>query len=236
MHKTYIFEANTTNAAIEKGLKELKVTKDKVDIKILDESKKSFFSILAPRVVKVEMTLKENVKKENVKVEEMRTRRRPREIKYSTEELDKQKDVVDKFLKEFINSLPKNNFSYNVEVKANQIFVNISGEDVSYLIGYRAETLNALQNIINAVLKRNVHNGARVLVDIEGYRDKRENVLEELAQKLAKTVIKTRKSIKLEPMTSYERKIIHSKLQENEKIKTYSVGKEPYRRVVIALK
>lgn len=225
MPKTYIFEGNTTNAAIEKGLKELKVSKNQVEIKVLDENKKSFFSILAPRVVKVEFTLKENSKAE-----------KREEIVVKKEDIEKQIQVIKKFLDEFIEKLPTQGISYDIKEENNAIRIDMKGEELNYLIGYRAESMYALQNIINAVSNRNVHRGLRIILDIDGYREKRENVLNNLAEKLAKTVIRTGKSVTLEPMNAYERKIIHTKLQENEKVDTHSVGREPYRKIVISLK
>lgn len=227
MAETYIFEANTTNAAIEKGLRELKVSKDKVEIKILEEDKKSFFSILSPRVVKVEMTLKEDIK----------VKKSPsKEFVINENDVEKQKEVLQSFLNEFISKLPTSKVEYKINLKDKFLYVEFNGEDVSYLIGHRGETLNALQNILNVISSKQVKNGARILVDIENYRAKREETLNILADKLSKTVMRTRKPIKLEPMSAFERKIIHSRLQENDRINTYSVGKEPYRRLIIELK
>ena len=147
MEKSIISEGKTTNEAIEKGLKILNVSKNKVDIKVLEnEEKRSFFSILTPRVVKVQL------------------------------------------------------------------------------------------NVLSAIAGKKIENKVRVFLDIESYRAKREKTLEELAEKISKTVIKTKKSITLEPMQAYERKIIHSKLQNNELVTTKSIGEEPRRRVVISLK
>ena len=219
--KTYIFEGKTTNEAIEKGLKELKVSKNKVDIKVLEnEEKRSFFSILAPRVVKVEMKLKEKV--ENNK----------KEIK-SQEEIKKQ---LEDFLKEFIKNLPTKELKYEIRKEKEIIYIDISGKDTGYLIGYRGEVLNSLQNILNNIVSKNSKERLKVILNIGNYRDRRAKDLETLAEKIAKNVIKNGKSITLEPMTAYERKIIHTKLQENDKVKTYSVGEEPHRKVVIDLK
>ena len=102
------------------------------------------------------------------------------------------------------------------------------------MIGYRGETLNSLQVILTSIANKNYNTRAKVLLDIQGYREKRKVVLEELAIKISKTVLKTGKSITLEPMSAYERKIIHNKLQENDKISTHSIGEEPHRRVVIS--
>ena len=93
-----------------------------------------------------------------------------------------------------------------------------------------------MQNIISSIAGKGIQNRIRVILDIEGYKEKREKTLEDLAEKVAKTVIKTKKSVKLEPMQAYERKIIHSKLQDNPKVETTSIGEEPHRKVVISLK
>ena len=109
-------------------------------------------------------------------------------------------------------------------------------EDTGYLIGYRGEVLNSIQTIVTNVASKSTKEKVKVLVNIGKYREKREKDLQNLAQKIAGTVIKTRKEIVLEPMTAYERKIIHTKLQENDKVKTHSIGEEPYRKIVVSLK
>lgn len=229
MSKTVVAEGRTTNEAIEKGLKELKVSKDCVNVKILDnDDKRSFFSILAPRVVKVELTLKENAeKKEPVRVK--------REISISPENKEKAKENVEKFLQDFIKSLPEGT-TYQIAIGERGLNVSITNEKLGYLIGYRGETLYALQNILTSIASKGLEQKVRVILDIEGYKEKREKTLEELAEKVARTVVKTRKSVTLEPMQPYERKIIHSKLQDNPKVETYSVGEEPHRKIVVSLK
>lgn len=226
MGKSIISEGKTTNEAIEKGLKELKLPRDMVEIKVLEnEDKRSFFSILAPRVVKVEMTVKENKTEKKVK----------KDIHMSDEEQDKATENLENFLKEFVKELPENT-EYSIEKTDKAIKVNLFNKDLGYLIGYRGETLYALQNILSAVASKGIKGKIRVILDIEGYKAKREKTLEDLAEKVAKTVIKTRKAVKLEPMQAYERKIIHSKLQGNTRVETVSVGEEPHRRIVISLK
>ena len=116
------------------------------------------------------------------------------------------------------------------------IEVRINGEDSGFLIGYRGDVLNSLQVILSSVANKNSTSKIRVILDIEGYRNKRKATLESLAVKVSKTVSKTGKSITLEPMSAYERKIIHTKLQDNKYVTTYSVGEEPNRRLVISKK
>lgn len=228
--KTYIFEGKTSTEAIEAGLKELNVSKSKVDIKILEqEDKRSFFSILTPRVVKVEMKLKENVEEEKEKKkEDHKKSHEPVDIKEAMEQ-------VKNFLDEFIEKLP-NKLEYTITEEDNVIKVDINGEDTGYLIGYRGEVLNSIQTIVSNIASKSNKEKVRVIVNIGGYREKREKDLQNLAVKIAGTVIKTRKPITLEPMSAYERKIIHTKLQENDKVTTHSVGEEPYRKVVVSLK
>ncbi len=228
MEKTIIAEGKTTNEAIENGLKQLKVSKDKVEVKVLEnEDKRSFFSILAPRVVKVELTLKEDVK--GAKIQEKR------EVKLTEQEQEKAKENIEKFLKDFIKNLPEDT-KYEISTEESGLKISLTNDNLGYLIGYRGETLYALQSIMTAIAGKGIEQKVRVILDIEGYKAKREKTLEDLAQKVAKTVIRTKKPIKLEPMQAYERKIIHSKLQQNSRVETTSVGEEPHRRIIVSLK
>ena len=230
MENSIITEGRTTNEAIEKGLRILNVHKDKVNIKVLEnEDKRSFFSILAPRVVKVEMSLKEYVKmpKKEVIVK--------KEIELSEDEQEKARINVENFMKDFVKSLPENT-TYEVIKSKSGLNVNINNVNLGYLIGYRGETLYSLQNILTAIAGKGIENKVRVILDIEGYKAKREKTLENLADRVAKTVIRTRKPVTLEPMQAYERKIIHTKLQENNRVQTESIGEEPHRRIVVSYK
>ena len=234
MGKTYVFEGKTTTEAIEKGLNELKVSKSKVDIKVLEsEEKRSFFSILTPRVVKVEITLKDE---KEVVQKETKEQHENKKKEVSEEGKEKAINDVKGFLNSFVSTLGEENIEYSVEFKNGNVEVDINGENVGYLIGYRGETLNSLQVILNNIATKNVDEKVKVLLNINGYREKREKDLEILESKISGKVIKTKKSITLEPMSAYERKIIHTKLQSNDKVKTYSIGEEPHRKVVVALK
>ena len=223
MSKSVISEGKTTQEAIEKGLKEIKLPRELCEIKILEENKKSFFDILAPKIVRVEIKEIEARKPEEV------------EIETTDEELNIAKKDVEEFLNEFLNRISPE-AKITVEIKDKCLYISIHGENIGNLIGYRGETLYALQNVLSAIAGKKIENKVRVFLDIESYRAKREKTLEELAEKISKTVIKTKKSITLEPMQAYERKIIHSKLQNNELVTTKSIGEEPRRRVVISLK
>lgn len=230
MGNSVISEGKTTNEAIEKGLKELNVSKNMVDIKVLEsEEKRSFFSILAPRVVKVQLTVKES--KANVDY----VKKERKDIVLSKEEQEKAKANVEVFLKDFLDKLQVNS-DFSVAVSDSSVNVDISGEDIGFLIGYRGDTLYAFQNVLSAIAGKGIDNRVIVILDIQGYKEKRKKALEDLAEKLARTVVKTKKSVTLEPMQAYERKIIHSKLQDNNLVETRSIGEDPRRKVVISLR
>lgn len=230
MSNTVIAEGKTTAEAIENGLKQLKVSKNDVDVTVLkDENKKSFFNILAPRTVRVELKLKEkhNENKNIKKVEEN---------ELSEEEFNVIKNNISIFLDKFLKQINAENTKFEIVRDENIVNLNINGENLNSLIGYRGETLNALQTLISRIGNKGLEKRHRIIVDIEGYRNKRIKALQDLAVKVSKTVMKNKKTIKLEPMSAFERKIIHDKLQENPKVTTHSIGKEPNRKVVIELK
>ena len=222
MSNSIIAEGRTTNEAIETGLKELNVKREDVIINIIgNEEKRSFFSILEPTKIKVELILKDSIKKEN---------------NITEDELNSVLEIMEKFTYDFFSKLNINDLNIKLERKDKKIYIYVNGKNINYLIGYRGETLNYLQLIFSNVANRKLKNKCTVILDIENYREKRKVILEELAEKIAKTVIKNKKKIELEPMSAYERKIIHTKLQNNCKIKTYSIGEEPNRRIVVDLK
>lgn len=116
------------------------------------------------------------------------------------------------------------------------ILLKVTGKDSGIIIGRRGETLDALQYLTSLVVNKNSDTYKRVTIDIENYRQKREDTLVRLADRLADRVIKYRRNVTLEPMNPYERRIIHSTLQNNDYVETYSVGEDPNRKVVITLK
>lgn len=231
MPNSKIYEGKTTNEAIENGLKDLKVSKNDVDIKVIEnEDKRSFFNILSPRVVKVEMTLKEK-KDENVKkIDNMP------EKEVDSAVLEKACKKVNEFLDGFLTQSIGRKAEFSCKVQDNAIKVEIRDEEASFLIGYRGDTLNSLQTLLIVIADNAAGEKVRIEVDVLGYREKRKIALEQLAEKIAKSVVKTRKSIALEPMTPFERKVIHTKLQNHSDVKTASIGEGSHRRVVVSLK
>ncbi len=227
MENKIISEGKTTTEAIEKGLKKLNVSRQDVEIKVLEEKKKSFFNILDPHVVKVEISVKDKVheEKKNAKVEEV-----------SSEDFEKIKNALEKFLNEFLGAISEN-IEYTISKQDEQyLFIEINGKNSTKLIGYRGEALKALQLILTNVAANAINSPVKIIVDIENYRNKRKNTLEELAVKIEKTVTKSGKKVTLEPMSPYERKVIHTKLQDSQTVRTYSIGEDSNRRVVICKK
>ncbi|MDF2672838.1 MAG: protein jag [Clostridiales bacterium] len=193
--------------AIEKGLKELKLEADKVEVEVLEHGSKGIFG-LGSKPAKVKLTVKHD---------------------YTT--------VAKIFLKDILDKMDIQS-EINIIEEADIIRINLEGPDMGILIGYRGETLDALQYLLSLVInKENKDNDyKKVILDTEGYRKKREETLIRLANKLAYKVNKYNKSITLEPMNPYERRIIHAALQSHPHVTTHSQGEEPYRKVVIELK
>lgn len=134
--------------------------------------------------------------------------------------------------------LSKMNVEVDIEMIEDDesIQLKITGKDSGIIIGRRGETLDALQYLTSLVVNKQRDDYKRVTIDIENYRQKREETLVKLADRLAERVVRYRKSVTLEPMNPYERRIIHSTLQNNKSVETHSVGEEPNRKVVITLK
>lgn len=227
MEKSIVSEGKTSSEAIQNGLKILGCKLEDVDVKVLENTeKKVFFSILDPRVVKVELTLKENSSNKD-KEKDL--------IIASDEDFDLFKLNIEKFLNEFCSKFDNLKFSINID-ENKFVRVIIDGEDSSKLIGYRGEVVNSIQNLLSAIGNKNTKSRVRVTVDICNYKEKREKTLIELANKIEKTVIRRRKKVILEPMNAYDRKIIHTALQNSNKVTTYSIGDEPFRKIVVDIK
>ncbi len=234
MEENFIFEGKTTTEAIEKGLKQLKLKKEDVEINILKDEKRSFFSILEPRIVKVELIKKDKKESDSKQIENLSYKKEKKEM--SKNAIEKAEKNITEFLNNFLKLFSEEELKFNISTDGYYIIVEITGNNTNSLIGYRGETLNALQTLLSSVANKEIEEKVRVILDVSGYKEKRKKVLEELADKISKTVIKTGKRVTLEPMPAYERKIIHSRLQNNNKITTDSVGEEPHRKVVIELK
>lgn len=217
--------------AVEDALNKVGLKKDQVSIEMIEEPKKRIFSILDHKQVKVRVT--EIEKTEEIEVPSHEARKEPRE--FTEEEGNVVKERIIEFLNEYFDRLGLK-LDIKTYVEDNILRFDITGENAGIVIGYRGETLEALQTIAATIGNKGNKNYVKVILDIEGYRKKRVKALEELALKRANTVVERRKSIILEPMNPFERKAIHNALQKHPKVKTVSVGEEPYRKVVISLK
>lgn len=145
------------------------------------------------------------------------------------------KATTEKFLRDVLDAA-NINAEFKIEEEKDTLKINISGEEASMLIGRRGEALDSLQFLVSLLVNKEGKDYMRVILDIENYRQKREESLIRFANKMARSAVKSRRNLKLEPMNPYERRIIHAALQSDPYVTTYSEGDEPYRRIVISLK
>lgn len=205
-----------TEEAIRKGLEELKVSRDDVKIEVLEEATSGgVLGILSAKMAKVRLTV---------------------DKKISDEQAENTIKSLEKILKELFEITGDTGVKYKIERKRNQINLTITGEKVSHLIGYKGKTIESLQSLLNAILQRENEDNAKVFVEVSDYKKKKEEKLKALANKMANNAVKFRKPIKLEPMSAYERLIIHTELAKRNDVETESKGEEPRRCVVIKKK
>ena len=147
-------------------------------------------------------------------------------------------EEVKKFLQDVFKAMSLNNVEILVDTDENYSYLDIDlkGDDMGVLIGKRGQTLDSLQSLASLVVNKNSENFIRVKLDTENYRKRRKDTLENLARNIAFKVKRTRRPVSLEPMNPYERRIIHSALQNDKYVTTHSEGEEPYRKVVVTLK
>lgn len=153
---------------------------------------------------------------------------------YAAAPTGSKEEQIETFIKGLLSHMDSNAVPHAVKKDEDTYAVELVGESLGMLIGHRGETLDAIQHLTNYVVNRGASKRVRINVDAENYRQKREESLERLAQKVAGKVVKYRRNITLEPMNAYERHVIHAALQEIENVTTYSTGTEPNRRIVVA--
>ncbi len=198
--------AKTVEEAIAAALAELGVSREETDITVIDEGTKAFLGMFGGKDAVV--LVKKNFQPER---------------------------EAESFLREIFLTMGLI-VKIKAEMKDKHLFVELTGDDMGILIGKRGQTLDALQYLVNLVVNKKSPYYISVMLDTENYRQRRRETLESLAFNLAKKVKHTRRNVVLEPMNPYERKIIHSALQNDRYVTTYSEGEEPYRNVVITLK
>ncbi len=199
--------AKTVSDAITEACQKLTVTSDKLEYEVVEEGSSGFLGIGSkPAVIKAR-------------------------VKCSLE------DTAKDFLKDVFAAM---DMTVVVDVKydeaENSMDIDLSGDDMGVLIGKRGQTLDSLQYLVSLVVNKNVENYIRVKVDTENYRQRRKETLENLAKNISYKVKRTKRPVSLEPMNPYERRIIHSALQNDKYVTTHSEGEEPFRHVVVVLK
>ena len=209
--------------ALEDALSKVGLKKEQVTVELIEEPKKRIFSILEHKQVKVKV----------VEVEEKQVKEEKKE--FSKEEINEVESRVKEYLSGIFKALNAN-LKIDSKYEDGVLHFDITGEKAGIVIGYRGDTLDALQLLATNAGNKGRTEYIRVIVDVENYRKKRVKALEELANRKAAVVVNKGRSITLEPMTPYERRIIHTTLQNHPKVKTSSTGEEPYRKVTIALK
>ena len=219
----------------EKKEKKAPVKEEKKEPK--KEIKKETKPVKEPKKGTVTKTQTEN-KEEKPVAKEAQPKPEPRKPVVRTEEqVQQMKQDAEKFLTGVFGAmeLPVE-ITMNYDKTADCLEIDFAGEDMGILIGKRGQTLDSLQYLTSLVVNKGRQGYVRVKLDTEDYRNRRKETLENLAKSIAYKVRKTRKPVSLEPMNPYERRIIHSALQGNRYVETYSEGSEPYRHVVVKLK
>lgn len=207
--KSVIKSAKSVEEALKDALLELKAKESDVKVEIIEEPSKGLFGLIGTKEAKIKVTL-----------------------------VNDPIELADKFLTKIFtsmgikatNSISKDDNILNVDVR------DITPSDMGILIGKRGNTLDSIQYLLSLAVNKNGDDYLKVIVDSEGYREKREETLMRLANKMAEKAKFSRRPVKLEPMNPYERRVIHSTLQSFDGVNTYSEGDEPYRRVVIVSK
>lgn len=196
----------TIDEAVENGLKEMGRTREEVEVRIIEVPYKGFLGFIGSKEAQVELEVK---------------------------------DLTEASTRQFLDSMfQAMNLEVEIEIKydKDQMEIDLRGPNMGVIIGKRGQTLDSIQYLTSLVANKNRDKYVKVFMDTENYRQKREETLVRLASKMAKNVKATRRTMVLEPMNPYERRIIHSALQSDSKIQTFSEGEEPYRKVAIALK
>ena len=231
----------TREEAVEKALKELGAKLEDVTIDVEEQKSKGLFGFLAKKEVRVRVTLKETEKasddledfsfaSKGFSLDE--DTREDIKVSKETEIDENSKETAKKFLEDIFSTLAIDAI-IDISEKDGCLCISVEGDDASRLIGRRGESLDSLQMLLGLAVNRDRDKYVKVLLDIENYRAKREESLIKYANKMARQAAKQRRVIKLEPMNPYERRIIHSALQSDRYVKTYSEGKDPYRKIVI---
>lgn len=198
----------TVDEAINKALDQLNVTSDKLEWEVIDKGSSGFLGIINSKPARIRARKKATLE-------------------------DKVREFLDKV---FLAMNLQVDILIDYQPEEKTMSIDLTGNEMGVLIGKRGQTLDSLQYLTSQVVNRETEEYIRVKMDTENYRDRRKETLEHLAKNIAYKVKRTRKSVSLEPMNPYERRVIHSILQNDRYVVTRSEGEEPYRHVVIMLK
>ncbi len=250
--------AKNLSDAITEACQKLSVTSDRLYYEVIEEGSNGFLGIgskpavikaaLKEEVEKAKEAAAEAIKSANEAVDEVKVAKAEvkNEVKAEVKTETKSSPVVsdgsieqraEVFLKDVFNAMKIDatiNVKYDAATKSMDI--DLSGDEMGLLIGKRGQTLDSLQYLVSLVVNKGCADYIRVKVDTENYRERRKETLENLAKNIAYKVKRTKRSFALEPMNPYERRIIHSALQDDRYVTTHSEGDEPFRRVVVTLK
>ncbi len=249
----------TIDEAIVAAAEELGVDKDELDIEILETPTKRLFGLFGETPAKIRATVKEPpemirnekpvVVEEPARLEEEISAEEPAEkfepilepspVEDTVEPFDRDKviDAAEDFLQEVFAAMKLEVIMKVEDNDEEGCLIELSGKGLGILIGRRGQALDALQYLLNlAVNRKHADEKVHFVLDVEDYRRRREQTLIKLAKSVAERVIKTRREVTLEPMNRHERKIIHTVLQDNNRVETHSAGEEPYRYIVVSPK
>ena len=243
--------APTVEEAIEKGLEQLGLDRDDVDVEVLDEGKRNLFRF-ASKQARVKLTVLENIlESESQETDEISenedvlnfgemfeaelkgSQSVPVDLDNTDVESVVQKTVAELLRKMEVQAGVSVRKVYQEDEGREVIYVNIEGSDMSFLIGRRAETLNALQYITSLIINKKLNQWVPLQLDVQNFRNRRETELQKLARRMAEQVVSTGRRQCLEPMPANERRIVHIELRKNELVYTESIGEEPNRKICI---
>jgi len=240
--------APSVEEAVEKGLKELGLCKEDVEVEVLDSGKRSLFKLASRQArVRLKMKISDEVEINNLQQGEEAN------VELDGDNSSRDESIVDdndhreglKVARNTINTLlDEMNVEANVHVEYGEmdeqhiapILINLEGNDLSFLIGRKSETINALQYITNLIVGKKLNRWVPLQIDVQNYRVRRERELRKLARRIADQVVTSGRKQYLEPMPPNERRIIHIELRENPDVITESIGEDPHRKVVVSLK
>lgn len=227
-NKIYTFTGRTKESAIQEAEKALNKDRKFLLVNVVEESTgKTMFNILDKNNVKIEVTI--NEEKENLlKKQEKRI------FKLSEKEIQENINCLTTFMNNLNKLDIRNSFEYTITSDDSLININLESDEPASLIGKNGQNLNYIEIYLQNILRHNVHPCAKVIVDCNNYKEKKSKRIENLANNIALSILKTGKPITLEPMNSYDRKIIHNTILNYPELTTESVGVEPKRRVVIS--